>query len=253
MNLLSSITISDISDVSTIPSPKGRYLQVKKRVSYGLSFCIHGKITYTHLDKQFISDPGHAIILPKGADYMLYGNETGLFPLINFDCTETFTDTFLSIPLHNPESYLGDCKRIADSLLFKKHRARAMSILYDILDRLSLESFTGNRALDIAVSCIEQNYGDSHLTNESLACVAGISEVYLRRLFKDCFGMPPRQYLLDIRIRKARQLLSEQHYSVTQIAEFCGFTSLYHFSRAFHDITGSTPTAYRKATQDMPI
>lgn len=253
MNDLSMIVISAIHEANTVPSPRGRRLQIKKRGSYGLSFCLQGKITYTHCGRQFVSDSNHAIILPKDADYTLYGNETGLFPLINFDCNEPFTDTFLSIPLHNPDSYLSDYNRLSESLLFRRYNARSMSILYDMLDRLSRESFTGNRALDIAVTFMAQNYADPNLNNQLLADKAGISEIYLRRLFKDVFGLPPRQYLLDIRIRRARQLLSEQHLTVTQIAEICGFSSLYHFSRAFREITGTTPTDFRKATQTTAL
>ena len=58
--------------------------------------------------------------------------------------------------------------------------------------------------------------------------------------------MTPRQYILDLRLRLARQLLSETRESIGAIAEQCGFSSVYHFSRAFHQSTGRTPSEYRR-------
>ena len=66
----------------------------------------------------------------------------------------------------------------------------------------------------------------------------------MRKLFLSYYHITPKQYVLDIRIRKAKQLLCDTPFSVTAIAEECGFSSVYHFCRVFKEKTGFTPTEY---------
>lgn len=246
MSDLSCVTVTQLIDAMTVRSAKGRNFQMQCRRSYGLSFCYGGQITYSHWGKEFVSDRDHAVFLPKGAYYHLYGNEAGNFPLINFQCENLPIDTFLLIPLHNPESYLADFEQLKTSLLFPKGKAKAMSILYDILHRLSTEGTAANAVLLPAIRYLETDFSDPALSNALLAAKCGISEIYFRQLFKQHFGISPKQYILELRLRKAKQLLSSSLLSVNQIAEQCGFTNPYHFSRAFRQATGLSPTEYRR-------
>lgn len=248
MNRLDKIMITSINSVGTIPSPKGRFDKMENRICYGISFCISGRITYTHKGKKYVSDRDHAILLPKGQSYSIHGDESGYFPVINFFCTDSsfFTDEFIVYKLQNTESYLKDYERIKLLSLFDKNQAKTMSVFYDMISRLVTDNLGIRDILNPAITLLEQNYSDSSLSNASLATAANISEVYFRRLFKEAYNMSPHQYLLDIRIRRAKQLLAENLYSVTTISEQCGFSSVYHFCRVFKQITGQTPTEYMK-------
>ena len=128
-------------------------------------------------------------------------------------------------------------------------RARTMSIFYDILDNICAQSKPGNHILSKAIDYILENYSDASLSNKVLAAQAGISEVYFRKLFKENFDITPKQYVLDFRIKKACKLLLESQYNVSEISEKCGFSSVYHFCRAFKDITSHTPTEYAKSNK----
>ena len=244
---LSAITVTELIDAVTVQSAKGRHFRMHCRKSFALSFCSSGKITYYHQGQTFVSDRAHAVILPKGASYTLYGNEAGSFPLINFQSDNLPLDTFFLIPLANPESYLTDFEQMKHLLLFSRSQARAMSIFYDMLDRLSREGSAANTVLQPALRYLETSFSDATLSNASLAAQCGISEVYFRQLFKEQFGTAPHQYILELRLRKAKQLLSGSRLSVGQIAESCGFTNPYHFSRTFRQSTQLTPSEYRKA------
>lgn len=248
---LSAVTLTQLIDAMTVQSPKGRTLQMHCRSSYALSFCYSGKITYTHQGKEFVSDQDHAVLLPKGASYRLYRNETGSFPLINFQCENLPMDTFLVIPLHNPESYLADFEQLKTRLLFPYGRAKALSIFYDILYRLSTEGTAANAILLPAIHYLETDFSDPELSNAVLAAKCGISEIYFRQLFKAHFGTSPRQYILELRLSRAKQLLAGSTLTVSEIAERCGFTSPYHFSRAFHHAVQCTPSEYRKKNRLM--
>ena len=75
----------------------------------------------------------------------------------------------------------------------------------------------------------------------------GLSYSSFRRLFKDHTGLPPHQYLLELRIRKARSLLTNTTLSVESIADEVGFDSSFYFSRCFKQRTGLAPRNFRKS------
>lgn len=73
----------------------------------------------------------------------------------------------------------------------------------------------------------------------------GISHTSFRRHFKSQMAMSPVQYLLDLRLRKARNLLMQTTLPVQTIAEECGFENPLYFSRFFKQRTGLPPSGAR--------
>ena len=247
MNIWSNMTVVAIDNVCLVPSIRGKDCVISNRKSYGLSFSYGGQISY-HLDgKRYVSNETNAILLPRGQTYFLKREETGNFPVINFLCTEDFDiSDFVVTPLRNPESYRKDWERMQALWLSQKNPAKVMSILYGIIARLAEEQQENDtfNLLSPAMEYLGKHFDDPLLSNEALARQCGISEVYFRKLFKDTYGVSPHQYVLELRIRHARALLSEQAATVTAIAETCGFSSVYHFCRTFKQITGQTPTEF---------
>jgi AraC-like DNA-binding protein/mannose-6-phosphate isomerase-like protein (cupin superfamily) len=83
-----------------------------------------------------------------------------------------------------------------------------------------------------------------------IAHVVGRSDRHVRQHFNDVLGVSPRRYLLQYRIRRAQQLIEFSSYAFKEIAEKVGFKTVHHFTRAFHDICGETPGAWRRKYQD---
>lgn len=79
-----------------------------------------------------------------------------------------------------------------------------------------------------------------------LAQQAGMSEFHFNRLFKRAMGIPPSQYLITLRIERARRLLRETPHSVIDIANEVGYSNASHFARLFRKVTGVTPSDYRR-------
>ena len=243
--MLNEIIITDITDIFTVFSPKGRSAKIQNRDSYALSFCEEGQITYTHNGNKFISDKDHAVILPQGQSYSIYGDKTGSFPVINFTCADILCDTVISLPIDNSKSYMKDFNRLQSLSLFGENRAEMMSIFYHMLHRLSSQNSSCQVILP-AIKYLENNYQNPNLTNKKLAEQCKLSEVYFRRVFTNYYNMSPKQFLIDIRINKAKQLLSEGAMKINVIASNCGFSNQYHFCRIFKEKTGLTPTEYMK-------
>lgn len=251
--MLNQMTVTRIVDIITVNSPKGRQVQIHNRSSYGITFCYGGRITYYQNGSAVVSDHDHMVLLPKGQDYALECDASGLFPVINIDCAPDFRVTApTAFPIRQPESYLKDYERLKELYFLGGSRAKCMSMIYELLGSIAAENMTGNRVVTAAVHFMEEHLADATLSNAVVANHAGISEVYLRRLFREARHTTPKQYILELRIRKARQLLAEGHLSVSEIAERCGFSSVYHFSRAFRRAAGSSPTDYgKKARKNM--
>jgi len=91
---------------------------------------------------------------------------------------------------------------------------------------------------------IDKSFQNPALSVSLIAEKFGISEVYLRKLFLSNLGQTPKQYILDLRIKTAKSLLTNSSKSVTQISEECGFSSVYHFCRIFKSKTNMTPLEY---------
>lgn len=251
MSVFNDIVITHIDDVFMVPSGKGRFVNMEHRVDYGLSFCKSGQITYTQNGTPTVSNKECAVILPQGGSYKLYGDEAGVFPLINFRTADPFTDSFIKIPLQSPEVYIKDVERI-QALLSKGEQAQAFSVLYKIFARLSAEGKELS-LLAPAIKFMEENLGNEELKNSDIAAAMNVSEVWFRRLFKEKYGISPHAYLISLRIEKAKRLLSDGRLTVTKIAEDCGFSGVYHFCKAFKDKTGLTPTEYRKSLMVLEL
>ena len=242
---LKSITVTEISGIITVYSERGKFDKTTNRKNYGLSLCSEGQITYIQDGKKYISDKNTAVILPKGGTYFIQRNKTGLFPVINFDCLDFLCDTVTVIPIQNTAQLLADYERIKKHFLFDGNRAQIFSIFYEMIHKLSSDNIPYE--LKAAMRLIKNNFCDTSLTNARLSNECNISEVYFRKLFTKHFGISPKQFIIDMRVQKAKQLLTEGVLTVCAISESCGFANPYHFSRLFKQHTGITPSEYRKS------
>ena len=85
----------------------------------------------------------------------------------------------------------------------------------------------------------------SEITVETLAETVGISVPYLHQLFMKHRGLPPYQYILNLKMKKAKSLLASTGELIKTIGFSCGFSSPESFSRSFKKHIGMTPGEYR--------
>ena len=83
-------------------------------------------------------------------------------------------------------------------------------------------------------------------TQSEMAQYCNCSPTHLVRLFHCYFHTTPRQYLLDLRIHRARRLLADETYSIKEIAAAVGFGNALNFSTCFRHRQGMSPREYRK-------
>jgi two-component system response regulator YesN len=93
---------------------------------------------------------------------------------------------------------------------------------------------------------LQENYADPDITLEQAAEKLQVSPVYFGRVFKQELGISFGQYLTQIRIKRAIQLLTATELSILEIADRVGYHSQHYFSTSFRKYTGMSPLQYRK-------
>lgn len=105
------------------------------------------------------------------------------------------------------------------------------------------------RALRRARDRIDRDYAGPIRITE-LAAEAGYSREHFIRAFRTAYGETPGRYCTRRRVERACDLLRSVNLSVTEICYLVGFTSLGSFSARFSEVTGMSPTAYRRTAAE---
>ena len=99
------------------------------------------------------------------------------------------------------------------------------------------------------IQFIENNYSNPNIECRQLAQLIHVSEVYLRKLFKETLGLSPVSYLQRTRIDIACGLLKDSKMSIDDISENCGFQNKTFFYRVFKKWVGNTPLNYAQGVE----
>ena len=113
------------------------------------------------------------------------------------------------------------------------------------LKNQSVEKQTEDVVNQVKKYIVEHLDGDTSLYN--LAEQVHFSQEYLLRIFKKKEGITILQYINDLKLAAAKQLLTDSELQVREIADRLGFASQGYFGRFFRNKTGLTPNAYREA------
>lgn len=101
------------------------------------------------------------------------------------------------------------------------------------------------KPIRLAKQYINENY-NTPLTLESVSATIGFNPAYFSTLFKKETNKNFSEYIMEVRIQNAKQLLTQTSKNVDDIAMEVGYSDLKYFSRLFKKITGLNPSEYRK-------
>ena len=233
-----------------------KLLTAKSRHSDAFAYVISGSCTYRFDDTtEFEVTAGDVFYLPYQSIYTMYVH------------TDDYRYIFCDFEFTEPSArrsalYSHQDLKNVDSLFFKllnRYRASAentyiecMSILYSIyglLQKNTQKSYTGKnqeRNMVEARCYIDGNFNLPELTVSLIAEKIGISEVYLRKLFRAQYGISPSKYLISVRLKNAKKLMKYPFLTLEECALQSGFSSLQYFCRLFKKETGISPGKYRK-------
>ena len=133
----------------------------------------------------------------------------------------------------------------ADILLAKAKILELVSFLCSENSRQSHGRFSEySKNVFLACRFMEENFS-SHITLSDIASKIALSPNFFHTVFKSIIGKTPSEYLLDIRLNTAKNMLVNTDLSLLEIAVSCGFESQAYFCYVFKKHLAATPKKYR--------
>jgi two-component system response regulator YesN len=124
-----------------------------------------------------------------------------------------------------------------------------LQVIQSIIELKTLHNIPAkNDLISDVKEYISQNFGQ----NLSLAVLANrffINPFYLSQLFKEKAGETYLNYVMKVRINKAKELLKTTHLKIAEVCESVGYTDTKYFSKLFEKLTGCKPSEYKSMTK----
>jgi len=216
----------DRNSVSIVPAGQSRTMRRDTSAPY--------EVTAVFLDPQTLTDIARA--------------ETGV------DFPEIIPQLGIADPLIHSIGMLLDAELASEnpkSRIYAESLAGALAA--QIFARYTRPCLNGISRLDTrwpqlrrSVEFINQSL-DKDLYLSDIAAVANMSKYHFSKSFREVIGMPPHQYLVKLRMEKARKLLKDTALSLEEVAYRVGYVDPAHFSKQFLKVVGSTPKRYRES------
>lgn len=194
----------------------------------------------------FIAAPHVPYVFSVSEDYEhFYICFTGHHAKKIFNLFNIPTDGLSYFQLPSEEDYIFANKTLSAAFETNSEKC-SLGALLTVLSMLKAPS--ANVALshaEKAENFIQDNY-DQNISMEDIANFLYISEKHLCRIFKQRYSIPPRHYLLSLRMNKARELILDTDMLIKEIAESVGYISPFTFSEAFSNFFGYPPSELRR-------
>jgi YesN/AraC family two-component response regulator len=157
---------------------------------------------------------------------------------------ETGADDYLIKPFNKLELTIR-----VHNLIEQRRKLRAIFSKELILQpkQISLPSRDASFLTNL-LSLLENKFSDSNLSVDSIAEEVNMSRMQLHRKLKALTDQSPGEFLRRFRLERAKQLLSIEGTQVSEVCFKVGFNNVSHFSKAFHDFAGVTPSEFIEAT-----
>lgn len=248
----SDFTIEKIVLACYVGKGKGM-IHHHNRPSHGLALHTSGKKKYIFNNGKTLTVSKYDLIyLPKYSTYDVTSLQDGDCYAINFDILQdTVLDPFI-YTVRNNISML-DCFKTAKSVWESKKEGYALkckaelyTIIYMMLQEYSASYIPKDKRNLIlpALEYIHEYYTTRPLSISNLSGLCSITPEYFRAIFKNIYNVSPKTYITNLKISRAKELLSSGMYSVTEVAFLSGYTDLSHFSREFKKTTGVSPKLF---------
>ncbi len=121
---------------------------------------------------------------------------------------------------------------------------RVKSLINNAINIIKNSQGVDTTIVEKAKAYIEKNF-NKDISLEDVAGYVYLNATYFSRIFKENMGENFIDYLIKLRIKKAKQLLLNQNYKVYEVCDMVGYKTTKYFYKLFKEYTGYTPTEYR--------
>lgn len=231
--------------------------------SYLVSYTISGTGYLTYDDKQYTLRPGQAFFIDCNKYHSYRTDEADLWNMVwlhIYGATSVgyygeFTKVNSSpvIPLSPSTNIVSNIRQIIDmhEKSIQNVEVYTSLIILDVLTELllcahsDLPEYSAPNDISMIIDYLSKHYSKK-VKLDDLASEFSLNKYHLHRAFKQITGCTPNEYLIRIRITRAKQLLCETDTSVREVAEQVGVDNTSHFINLFKAHEGVTPSSFRK-------
>lgn len=226
---------------------------------YNVIDCADGKTAYQTLNKERIDIVVSDIMMPEidGIElcHLIRQNvRISHLPIIlltakgsdrdRIEGLQATADAYVTKPFN-----LALLQTIVSNLLLRQEKLRntfkGNELPTDQITTPEIQS-ADDKLLERLVKCINDNLDNPDLTSEYLASEVGLSRVHLYRKLKELTNQSATNYIRNIRLTKAAELLRQKKCSISEVAYLVGYRTPNHFSTAFKELYGVSPSEYVK-------
>lgn len=150
-------------------------------------------------------------------------------------------------------SFWKDVKEILDyqKIMAASNKKIMKEVCLDMLGQVisvmeKRQSEVSRSIIDRAAEYMKQNFAGA-LSLESLADQYFLNPTYFSRMFRQYMGVTFTDYLIELRMERAKELLRQGRYKVYEVSSKVGYTSDKYFCRVFKQYTGQSPTEYSRS------
>ena len=217
------------------------------RLDGGCTFTANNTTTKVH--------KGDIVYLPKNMTYSQYTESETVVAIhflnhdpkvrqklevFHFDDFEMLSDTVMSMYRIWSEKKPGYKTQCTSLLYLLLHQICQSSQQNEVLSPSTVEK------LEKSMDHIHTNYKNEHISIRYLAELSNVSETYFRRQFKTIYHISPNRYITNLKMEYASQMLRSHLYTVTEVSERTGYSSVKYFERVFKQSYGCTPSEFMR-------
>lgn len=219
-----------------------------KRNFDALSFRLEADTVIEYKGKQLEFTANTIGYFPSNVDYTRIANNDKMI-VVHF---KAFNYHSGDIEKFCPEDY-GKYKTLFEEILncwnkkdtaYKHKAASLLNLIFSELFKDNKKIYENTSKIDLSVKYIKENYLNKDFSLKLAANKSYMSDTYFRKLFKEEYGVSPKQYVIERRIKHATSLIVAGYYTLQEISELCGYNDYKHFSSEFKKNTGVSPSKY---------
>ncbi len=220
-----------------------------------ISIRINGTGNFKTKDTSFSVKKGDVLYIPKHIDYSQTTHSETIYAVHFINYSFSSKNTFEILTPDDTEYVEDVIRRMYDEWKEKKqgYRYKCTSLFYTLIYHLNchavesnIESRNINNKIKKALDYIHVHFRSEEISVSALSDMCSVSETYFRKQFKSIYSASPSQYIINLRLENASQLLQSRLYTVTEAAEKSGFNDTKYFSRVFKKRFGQSPKEFQK-------
>ncbi|GAA3399799.1 helix-turn-helix domain-containing protein [Paenibacillus hodogayensis] len=258
-----------LTDIKRLDCPVGWSSGSDTSSTHALIACATGEGTATVNGSSSRLAPGKCMLVSPGATFAIDNGHSGplqlhvLFynvfnnsdgPAVPYDGALLADNVAITVyPAAKLLRLLDELREdgpTADDLVWFRRQLRFQEVLYLLLEHLLQADpwYDSTRAVERTIDYMRSHY-DDNVTVKQLAEAASIAQWQYSSIFHTLTGQKPLDYLTELRINRAKELLLQDGGPLREIARKVGFRDEYYFNRRFRQTTGTTPKQFAKTAR----